>query len=174
MRLKKTDTAKLALQSRQLVLTPKQRQLLILADGNRTDDEIGFMVGRDVVSELEILLSMAMLEPAELTTLLETKPLFETPVEPKRQSKRSLAATKMYIIDILQMMRDLDASGLAVALHASESEQDFIDNVIDAIQIITIKNGLSYANRVILRLKEVMPEKHLPALHHLGQEVDQS
>ena len=90
----------------------------------------------------------------------------------KKQSRRSLAATKMYLIDVLQMMRDLDASSLAVSLHASESEQDFVDSVIDSLHLITVKNGNSFARRVLARILEVIPETHMGALQQLVHQLD--
>jgi hypothetical protein len=73
----------------------------------------------------------------------------------------------MYLIDMLQMMRDMEASSLAVSLHASESEQDFVDCVVDSLQYLTLKNGTSFASRVLLKVMEVIPEKHWSALHQL-------
>jgi hypothetical protein len=178
MLVQKTEIAKLTLQSRQIVLTPKQRQLLILADGMRSSETLSEMVGRDVSAELEILIAMKMLMPMvqkeQHTQAVTIQDVTATPntFSGKKQSRRSLAATKMYLIDVLQMMRDLDASSLAVSLHASETEQDFVDNVMDSIQFIAFKNGNSYANRVFTRVFEVIPENHLTTLNELERELE--
>ena len=170
MLIQKTDIAKAALQNRQIALTPKQRQLLILTDGLRSSETLSEMVGRDVSAELEVLLTMKMVEPVGQ----KEQPIKPAPhnVSGKKQSRRSLAATKMYLIDVLQMMRDLDASSLAVSLHASESEQDFVDSGVDSLHFITVKNGNSFARRVLARVLEVIPETHMGGLQQLVHELD--
>ena len=78
----------------------------------------------------------------------------------------------MYIMDMLQLLRNMDASAMAVSVHTSEGEMDFIYNVIVATRFIAQKSGLSYGMRVIEKLREIVPEAHLPAVDALALELE--
>jgi hypothetical protein len=47
------------------------------------------------------------------------------------------------------------------------SESDLMESVITAVQFIRARSGAGYALRVGNRLKDIVPESHLPALQHL-------
>jgi hypothetical protein len=87
-------------------------------------------------------------------------------------SRRSLAGTKMYVMDMLQLLRDMDASSMAVSIHTSQGEMDFISNVIIAARLIAQKRGTSYGMRVIGKLREIVPQDHLPAINALTMELE--
>ena len=78
----------------------------------------------------------------------------------------------MYIIDMLQLMRDMDASSMAVAIHTSEGEMEFVHNVIVAVRMIVQKSSHSYGSRVIQKLREIIPDLHLPAVEALALEFE--
>jgi predicted NAD/FAD-binding protein len=87
-------------------------------------------------------------------------------------ARRSLAGTKMYIMDMLQLMRDMDASSMAVTIHTSEGEMEFIRNAIIATRLIAQKSSLSYGLRVVAKLRELVPQAHVPAIEALAQEFE--
>lgn len=74
-----------------------------------------------------------------------------------KASKRSLAATKMYTIDMLQLVRDPDASAMAVNVHTADTPGELIEHVLTSLRLIRYKSGASYALRVAGRLQDTIP-----------------
>jgi hypothetical protein len=70
----------------------------------------------------------------------------------------------MYTVDILQLLRDRDASSMAVSIHTSQGELDSIQNVVSAARLIVFKSGPSYGLRVVNKLRKIVPEVPLAAL----------
>ncbi len=85
--------------------------------------------------------------------------------------RRSLAAAKMYTIDILQRMRDMDSPSFAVAIQTSTDEADLVANLINAVRYIYRKSGGTFGARVFERLYETMPEIYLPHMDDLAVEL---
>ncbi len=90
---------------------------------------------------------------------------------PATRSRRSMAATKMYMIDMLQLLRDMDSSSFAVSIQTSQDEADLVANVLDALRYITRKSGPSYGKRVSERLGAMLPEAYLPDLDFMNAEL---
>ena len=200
MSLVKTDEGKEALRSRDPQLSPRSRQIIILANGKLSRAAMGQLMGQDIQAEIELLVQRGYLAEGGTAaksvgqttapTVVEIVSAFaghvvannsESPtpsskaqVQPRQQSssRRSLAGTKMYIMDMLQLLRNMDASAMAVSVHTSEGEMDFIYNVIVATRFIAQKSGLSYGMRVIEKLREIVPEAHLPAVDALALELE--
>ncbi|MFN3984954.1 MAG: hypothetical protein ACK4KV_05670 [Rhodocyclaceae bacterium] len=92
------------------------------------------------------------------------------PVEPAKaeappsRGRRSLAATKLYMVDMLQLMRHPDASARAVDLHTSRAEQEVVDAVMAALCFIDERSGRDYALKVRAQLRITLPEAHLQRL----------
>lgn len=184
MSLAKTEKARLALQSRSADLGPRERQLLILCDGRRKPGELLPLLGLDAQSLLERLLRDGYVvrldgmppgpERVSATgTFRVPAPaapiVVPAPAAPAR-TRRSVAATKMYMIDMLQLLRDMDASSIAVSIQTSADEDELVAHVLGALRYIRRKSGPSYARRIAERLAEMLPEAYLPALAAL---VDQ-
>ena len=74
----------------------------------------------------------------------------------------------MYMIDLLQMMRNMDASSLAVSLHTSADGNELLDWVLVGLKFICSASGVSYGSRVYQRLLEIVPEHQLPKLEEFG------
>lgn len=85
--------------------------------------------------------------------------------------KRSLVGSKMYVIDLLQMQRDVDASALATAVHTSVDERELIANICGALRFIRHRSGASYARRVADHLMQSIPEPLLPEVEITISEV---
>jgi hypothetical protein len=171
MALVKTESGKAALQSRDLGLKPRMRQIMVLANGTHSRESIQDLMERDIGAELHWLLESGYLEETVVARYaVERK---SKPQETQQQtSRRSLAGTKMYMVDMLQLLRDMDASAMAVSLHTSQNELEFIENVIAAARLIVFKSGPSYGLRVVSKLREIAPEVHLPALRELAFELE--
>jgi hypothetical protein len=140
-----------------------------LAEEGKTEEGTGQAGGPKAVEIVSEVASPVLAARQEGST-----PRSNAHGEPRQQtgSRRSLAGTKMYIVDMLQLLRDMDASAMAVTIHTSEGEMDFIFNVIVATRFIAQRSGLSYGMRVIERLREIVPEAHLPAVDALALEID--
>ena len=199
MSLVKTVEGKEALRSRDPQLSPRGRQIIVLANGKLSRTAMGQLMEQDIQAEIELLIQRGYL--AEAGTIekragrVEDLKVFEIASavaelvvtanresttsaskmhgQPQQQSgsRRSLAGTKMYIMDMLQLLRDMDASAMAVTIHTSDGEMEFIYNVIVATRLIAQKSGPSYGMRVIEKLREIVPEAHLPAVDALALEI---
>jgi len=197
MKLIKTEKGREALRSRDPYLAPIERQIVILANGSHSRESIQELMARDIGPELHRLLQSGYLEehagashaahqtshthqtispigfaiPAVGTNHPSGQP--KTQVQDQQQlSRRSLAGTKMYIVDMLQLLRDMDASSMAVSVHSSQGEMEFIENVVAAARFITEKCGPSYGLRVVNKLRETVPEVHLTAFHALAFDIE--
>lgn len=197
MKLIKTDKGRQALRSREPHLTPRERQIVILANGGHSRLSLQQLMARDIGPELQRLLQSGYLEEstgashsphiasaAQPVQALEdiapvaagvTRQTNQPTIDLQNQqqlSRRSLAGTKMYIVDMLQLLRDMDASSMAVSVHSSQGELEFIQNVVAAARLIVDKCGSSYGLRVINKLREIVPEVHLPVIHTLVFEIE--
>ncbi len=83
---------------------------------------------------------------------------------PRGGSRRSLAASKMYVVSLMQMLRDADAASIAVSLHCAEGADDLVEAFTGALVYLHSRSGADYASRVASRLMEVMPLAQLPQL----------
>lgn len=83
-----------------------------------------------------------------------------TPVGPRR----SLAAAKMYMLDMLQLQRSADAAALKVAIQTSSSGEDLLTSLVQGLRYLRAVSADSYYSRVATRLDEVLPEEFVPRL----------
>ena len=197
MILAKTERGRAMLAERR-ALSPRERQLLVLADGRRSTAELTRWLGFAVEPVMQRLVTEGYLERARIGTddapiaelqgtppapavppassatpalRVEVSALAEASMRdvapasaPRGGSRRSLAASKMYIVSLMQMLRDADAASLAVSLHCAEAAEDLVDALIAALVFVHRRSGADYAGRVASRLMEVMPIAHLPQL----------
>jgi hypothetical protein len=91
-------------------------------------------------------------------------PAQDKPISTSSRGKRSIAASKMYMINLLQMHRDLDSSTLAVNIHTSEDEQQLVACILASLRFITDKAGRDYGKRVSEQLSNILPESYMPDL----------
>ena len=173
MKLIKTDKGREALRSRDPHLAPRERQIMILANGSHSRVSLQQLLARDIGPQLHRLLASGYLE--------ECAPGVADPhrssAEPSThdqvpRTRRSLAGTKMYILDRLQLLRDAQASSMAVCLHSNQGEGPFIQNVVQAVHLIVEKCGPSYGLRVLKTLLDTVPEVHVAVFHHLASDIE--
>ena len=189
MVLLKTRRANAALAERSL-LTPRERQMLILVNGQRTIDDMAELFGPGAYAMAEDFLlkgyvmraspmlrkvaqfsdtgsvHFALTQPHTLLSADEA-PASRQAHAPKPAAlppRRSLAASKMYVIGLVQMMRDPEAASLAVSLHTSDSLEELTHWIVGALMFMLTHSGASYTERVFRRLLEIYPEAGLPAL----------
>ncbi|WP_180125530.1 hypothetical protein [Rhodoferax sp. BLA1] len=190
MTLIKTDKGREALRSRDPHLAPRERQIVILANGTHSRVSLQQLLARDIGPQLHRLLASGYLEergptppsqpylsaPAPATAAVGVErssalPKTEDQSQPPR-TRRSLAGTKMYIVDMLQLLRDMDASSMAVCVHSSQGEAEFIENVVLAVRLIVAKCGPSYGLRVVNTLLDTVPELHVAVFQTLAREIE--
>ncbi|MDO5609965.1 MAG: hypothetical protein Q4G62_04170 [Pseudomonadota bacterium] len=88
-----------------------------------------------------------------------------------RNTRRSMAACKMYMLDMLQLQRNMEASALAVDIQTNTGEEDLVARMFEALRWLqqTTKTGMF--NRIAERLGETLPEPYLPGLHDMLAEI---
>jgi hypothetical protein len=165
MSFAKTEKGRLALQKRDPHLKSKERQVLILANGTRSLRQFKDLMGEEAIAMIASLIRRGYLlqHAARVTSPVD----LEVKAQP---SRRSLAATKMYIMDMLQMMRDMDASAMAAKLQSVAGTEEFFPVLMQTLAFIRDKSGAGYAVRIATRLQEVIPhEQKMPLDNFLAQ-----
>ena len=198
MILTKTERGRALLSDRR-ALSPRERQLMVLADGRRSAAELGRWLGFSVEPLAQRLLQDGYLAcarsvaweagadrvPASAAPPARTAgkrpdatdggaaiaPAAVAPPReaasgsaPRRGSRRSLAASKMYVVGLMQMLRDADAASLAVTLHCADEAEDLVVGLAAALTYLHRRSGGAYATRVAYRLMEVIPHALVPRL----------
>lgn len=92
----------------------------------------------------------------------------------KHSGRRSLAGTKMYTIDMLQLARNPESSAMAVSVHTSETADELISYVLASLALISRTSGPSYAINMALRLQTMIPEVYLPELLEQTTAIEES
>ena len=155
----------------------RERQLLVLANGTHSRKALAALMDKCIDDAIDRLLAMGLLLETHVG-VRRPPPHAVVPVPAMEQQlavrRRSLAATKMYITDMLQLLRDMDASGMAVALHTSDSEAEFMANVFSAVRLICDKSGPSYALRVLSKLREIIPQPHIAGVEALVADLTET
>lgn len=86
------------------------------------------------------------------------------PPAPHTGPRRSLAAAKMYMLDMLQLQRSVEAATLKVAIQSSSSGEETLANLVDSLRHLRTVAAPSYYTRIAARLEEVLPEDVAPRL----------
>lgn len=185
MSLHKTEKGRAALLERPADMGLLERRALILVDGKRGREQLMAMLGADIRPGLERLLREGYLvesaaRPPASKPLLSIVAPVATPAvavpavvapavvavtpRPAPQSRRSLAASRMYMVDMLQLQRDPESVSLKAELQTSPSEDELVYRLGKALRHIMAVASPSYGQRIGERLAEILPEVHLPRL----------
>ena len=95
----------------------------------------------------------------------------QTATPAQRESRRSLAACKMYMLDMLQLQRCMESSALAVDIQTASDEEHLADQLIQALRHLSSLTKASMGQRMAERLQETLPEAQLPKLHSAISEL---
>lgn len=189
MALGKTERGREALQAQSRTgLTLAERRVLILCDGRRERADIAALLGEGAAPIINNLYEAGYLtlqggampstappaaprpamEPAA-PSLVETQPAQPAPAPQivRTASRRSLAASKMYLVDMLQLQRDPEAVALRVEIQTSPSEEELVYRMMKGLDHLQGIATASYFQRVGDRLAEILPEQHLPRLEQM-------
>ena len=106
-------------------------------------------------------------------TVAPTSPQNATTVaaapRPPSGTRRSLVASKMYLLDMLQLQRSAEAAELRAAIQCSEPAQ-LVDTLFQALRVLVGTSTQSYGERIVNRVAEMLPEESLPRLEALRAE----
>lgn len=96
------------------------------------------------------------------------------PAQPRSAApttRRSLAASKMYVMDLLQLQRDVRMAECRAEIQCADGETATAVALLDGVRQLMGLVAPGYASRVIERLGETLPEEFLPALRALESEL---
>ncbi|WP_129588351.1 hypothetical protein [Solilutibacter silvestris] len=211
MLLHKTELARAVLARTGSELGRRQRQVLILCDGQRSLDGIVSMLGVESLGMIQALIASGYLvqgtstpvaavtssgkrlfgriaegvrsatparethtnvqKPAPAPVATTPSPTAAIPPQRPVQARRSMAACKMYMIDMLQLQRTPEAASLAVALQTAGDDDERALALVDALAWLRIATKASVCERVAERLKEIIPEAWLAGLEAAWQQM---
>lgn len=165
----KTEKAHSALRDRPADVSVLERRILILSDGRRGGAEITELLGVQAQQALARLLREGYLADRDIAT---AAPAPSAAPEEKRElaaaaptsSRRSIAAAKMYIIDMLQLQRGPEAAAIASAIRSCRDPDELAAHMLRALRFIHSVANPSLSRRVADRLAEIMPEQYLAEL----------
>jgi hypothetical protein len=190
MLLAKTDKARTALQMRSPALSAMDRRVLIVSDGERSREALLAMFGNEAAANIERMLREGYLEAVQrrgllaqatsgLATMLRSDrsdrdvagapvdiPAMPTPSPAPKPTtaRRSMAAAKMYLVDMLQLQRNEESASLRAAIHTAPSEDELVWQLCKALRHLRATTTASYGERVTARLAEILPEPWLPRM----------
>ncbi|MBN8717004.1 MAG: hypothetical protein J0I72_02650 [Stenotrophomonas sp.] len=87
-----------------------------------------------------------------------------TPAPASTRQRRSLVGAKMYLIDMLQLQRHPDAVEHKARIQLASGDDALLAALLDGLRALQQLTPPSYAERIAIRLGEVLPEQWLPAL----------
>ncbi len=98
--------------------------------------------------------------PAATPAHVASSPAAASPPSPRR----SLVAARMYMLDMLQLLRHDEAGTHAAAIRSAQGGDALVDALWASLQHIQATTSASYSQRVSERLGEVLPDEYLPRL----------
>ncbi|QDY51065.1 hypothetical protein [Stenotrophomonas maltophilia] len=172
MQPRKTDLARTALQAHRAPLDMRQRRLLILCDGQRTIADLTGLLGQDAPAMVIQLvqagyLSTGVPAPSPATAVAPVPtPAAAAPAAlaaPAVERRRSLVAARIYVLGILEMQRHPQAAALFRDLQQARAEDEVLQRLQSAMQMLPGLTSDGYCQRVRQRLLEALPTKHCGA-----------
>lgn len=172
MQPRKTDLARTALQAHRAPLDMRQRRLLILCDGQRTIADLTGLLGQDAPAMVIQLVQAGYLStgvpapsPATAVAPVPTPPAAAPAAlaAPAVERRRSLVAASIYVLGILEMQRHPQAAALFRDLQQARAEDEVLQRLQSAMQMLPGLTSDGYCQRVRQRLLEALPLEHCDA-----------
>ncbi|THT98678.1 hypothetical protein E9531_13980 [Lampropedia puyangensis] len=164
MNIEKTARGVFALEERNK-MAPKERQLLILSNGKRSLQDLVDIFGSDCLALLEKLQADGLLRGVQRAmpkASSASAPIRnDLPAGPKRAKNRSLAACKIYVMDVLQLQQNEGARHIVQSLRESDDAKHILELLLVALDLILERSGERYVERVANRVFEIVPDEHL-------------
>lgn len=108
--------------------------------------------------------------PAAPTTSGATAPADSSTSPRPAGARRSLAACKMDLLDMLQLQRTPEAAELRAAIQCATDPGPLVDALLQALRLIVATSNASYGERVTQRLMEILPLDALPRMEAMRAE----
>ena len=177
MQPRKTALAHTTLEAHRAALGMRQRRLLILCDGQRSVTELTQLMGQDAPAMVVELIREGYLVTgaAPAAQVSQTSPS-ATSARPTAtpapcttpaaaaappDRRRSMAAARLYLLDILEMQRNPAAAALFHQLQQARGDDDILDALQAALRALPTMTREGFAQRVTQRVLEVLPHEHL-------------
>lgn len=168
MTLSKTEQGRSALQSHSAGLSLSERRVLILCDGRRSRDELVSMFGPGTADALDRLLRDGYLAADGAAARdLATASSYAPSAPSDTAARRSLAASKMYLLDMLQLQRDAASASLRAEIQTSAGEDELAHRLLRGLHHLQAIAASGYAQRVGERLAEILPDAYLSKLQEV-------
>jgi hypothetical protein len=94
-----------------------------------------------------------------------------TSAVPAATPRRSMVAARMYMLDMLQLLRHQEAGAHAERIRAAHGSDAVVACLLAALQHIRASTSPSYAERVTQRLAEALPIDCLPQLAAIAPDL---
>ncbi|WP_368562509.1 hypothetical protein [Pseudoxanthomonas sp. UTMC 1351] len=168
---RKTDLARTALQSHAGPLSMRERRTLILCDGQRDLPSLVDLLGQDAPLLIRKLCGAGYLVDAasEISAVALPAPAI-APTQPTPRAsgaRRSMAAAKLYMLDMLALQRHDAAIRHKAELQACHEPEETFAQLLASLRCLQDTSAASLARRVRERLAEVLPEDCLAALESM-------
>ncbi|WP_295975845.1 hypothetical protein [uncultured Xanthomonas sp.] len=154
MHPRKTALALAALQSHDAPLDMRQRRVLILADGQRSVEELTTLGGRGADAIVQGLLEQGYLDDGRGVTAATVA---ASAPPPPADPRRALLNARMYLLDLLQLQRHPASPALQLQLRAAREEQDTLRAIALALRAMPEMTSERYAQRIRERVLEILP-----------------
>jgi hypothetical protein len=150
----------------------RQRRLLILCDGQRTIADLTGLLGQDAPAMVIQLVQAGYLStgvpapsPATAVAPVPTPPAAAPAAlaAPAVERRRSLVAARIYVLGILEMQRHPQAAALFRDLQQARAEDEVLQRLQSAMQMLPGLTSEGYCQRVRQRLLEALPLEHCDA-----------
>jgi hypothetical protein len=166
MHPRKTALALAALQSHAAPLDMRQRRVLILADGQRSVDELAALGGSNAAAIVQTLLQQGYLEDGRATaaTAVAT-PAPAAPAAAPADPRRALLNARMYLLDLLQLQRHPASRPLQQQLRDAREETATLQAIAHVLRAMPEMTSERYAQRIRERVLEVLPAALHTPLH---------
>ncbi|KLD79308.1 hypothetical protein FZ025_11440 [Xanthomonas hyacinthi] len=149
---RKTALALAALQSHAAPLDMRQRRVLILADGQRSVEELTALGGSNAAAIVQALLQQGYLDDGRAAAAPRAAPA-AAPADPRR----ALLNARMYLLDLLQLQRHPASRPLQQQLRDAREDAATLQAIVDALRAMPEMTSERYAQRIRERLLEVLP-----------------
>lgn len=157
MHPRKTALALAALQSHAAPLDMRQRRVLILADGQRSVDELAALGGSNAAAIVQTLLQQGYLDDGRATALPPPAATPPAPAIAPADPRRALLNARMYLLDLLQLQRHPASRPLQQQLRDAREEAATLQAIADALRAMPEMTSERYAQRIRERVLEVLP-----------------
>ncbi len=165
MALYRSAAAAQALQTRCKSLSVQDRQILILANGRHSLEALLDMVGEAARPAIMQLQQRGFLQSMDAPTpVLQSQDPSKAASSPAKASKRSRAAAKMYMLDMLGMIRSPESASLRVQLQTAQDDQDLALALRAALLFMRSQSSGAYADKAAQQLQAITPLEILQQL----------